>query len=375
MMWDSWDVTTYTGLNLDEEEADRIYMMSPEELLREANDLQVRPRKKRVASIAFLHYARRCMEIERWHYVEDALKTATTLDSKNGAAWFHRGMVLMREHAYHNASRAFKKVCKLQPQVIDHWAEAGAAYYHLKQWDDSREALEQALVIKRTPRVLQFLGLTLFELGQENEGLTLLQEAYTLAPDDRGILFTLGIILFRLDKTPEALPLLQQSVDQPKKQNKTEKRRVRDALDIGRSDFGSWLVLADVFERLDRRWETIMIFEMATRVMPKNAQAWYELSQVHTDYDLYEDAVHQAYELDKTDPDILCEQGQLFFDAGLKKYALDMYLEAVACDPKHEFALGRIDEIEEEFEELERYGHAPYLGEYGYNAAYDDYYD
>ncbi|MGY5852345.1 MAG: hypothetical protein RTU92_02120 [Candidatus Thorarchaeota archaeon] len=44
MMWDSWDVTTYTGLALDEEEADRIYLMSPEELLREAEDLKSRPR-------------------------------------------------------------------------------------------------------------------------------------------------------------------------------------------------------------------------------------------------------------------------------------------------------------------------------------------
>jgi len=33
-MWGSRDITTYSGLALDEEEADRIYLMSPEELLR-----------------------------------------------------------------------------------------------------------------------------------------------------------------------------------------------------------------------------------------------------------------------------------------------------------------------------------------------------
>ena len=62
MMWDSWDVTTYTGLTLDEEEADRIYLMSPEELLREAEDLKSRPRKKRVASQAFLLSGREYFE-------------------------------------------------------------------------------------------------------------------------------------------------------------------------------------------------------------------------------------------------------------------------------------------------------------------------
>jgi len=374
-MWISWDVNSYTGLELDEEEVERIYLSSPEELLGEAKELEAKSRKKQKASMAYLHYARRCMEIERWHNIDVVLKNATYLNPKNSAAWFHLGIIEMEEHAYYNASQAFGKACKIQPEIVDHWTEAGVAYYFQRKWKESKEALDRSLAIKRTPRALQLLGLTLAELGKEREGLDLLQEAYTLVPEERTIQFSLGLILFRLDRAIDALPLLQSSIEGPKSKRKTEKRRIRDALDIGRNDLGAWVVLADVFEKHDRRWETIMCLEMATRLMPKDAQAWYELSQVHTNYDLYEDAVNRAYDLDPKDPDIICEQGQLFYDAGLKKYALDMYLEALVHDPEHEYALGKVDEIEEEFEELEREGHSPYLGEYGYNTFVDDYYD
>jgi len=374
-MWVSWDVNSYTGLELDEEEAERIYLMSPKELLNEAKELESRQRKKRMASMAYLHYARRRMEIDEWYRIEDILKVATYLNPKNSAAWFHLGIAVMMEHAYYQASQAFEKACKIQPEIVDHWTEAGVAYYFQRKWDKSKETLDRSLETKRTPRALQFLGLALVELGKERAGLGLLQEAHTLAPEEIAIQFSLGLVLFRLDRVGDAVSLLQSSIEGPKGRCKREKRRIRDALDIGRNDLGAWVVLADVFERHDRRWETIICLEMATRLMPEDAQVWYELSQVHTNYDLYEDAVHRAYELDPNDPDIICEQGQLFYDAGLKKYALDMYLEALVHNPEHEYALGKVDEIEEEFEELERDGHSPYLGEYGYNTAYDDYYD
>ncbi len=76
-MWVSWDVNSYTGLELDEEEVERIYLSSPEELFGEAKELEARSRKKQKTSIAYLHYARRCMEIERWHNIDVVLKNAT----------------------------------------------------------------------------------------------------------------------------------------------------------------------------------------------------------------------------------------------------------------------------------------------------------
>jgi len=315
------------------------------------------------------------MEIGSWEQVENILKTATSLDSRNGAAWFHLGMFELRDHAYHRADDCFKKACKLQPEVVEHWTERGSVNYLLKNWTECKEYSEKAAEIQRTPRILQFLGLALVELEQQDEGMRVLQEAYVHAPDDRQIQFALGITLFRLGRTQEALSLLQQSAIQRDSKRKTEKRRVRDALDIGKDALESWVVLADIFERQERRWETIVSLEIATRVMPKNAQAWYELSQVHIDYNQYENAVEKAYLLDDKDPNILCEQGILFYDAGLKKEALDFFEIVVAKDPDNDTALHYISDIEELFEELEQDGHAPYLGEYGYNAAYDDYYD
>jgi hypothetical protein len=103
-MWISWNVNSYTGLELDEEEVERIYLSSPEELLSEAKELEARSRKKQEASMAYLHYARRCMEIERWHNIDVVLKNATYLNPKNSAAWFHLGIIEMKEHAYYNAS-------------------------------------------------------------------------------------------------------------------------------------------------------------------------------------------------------------------------------------------------------------------------------
>ncbi len=371
-----WDVDSYSGFDLSEDESDTIYMMSPEELLERAKDLEGRPKKKRVASDAYLHLARRYIVLRKGDAALKILKHATDLNSSNGQAWFHLGMLYREEHQYHGASHCFKKSLRFRPKVVEHWVEQGVVKYILGEWNETIRFLRKSLEIERTSRGLQYLGLALFEVGEREEALIHLQEAHALAPEDQQIMFSLGILLFREGEVAEARELLQSSVEHPKHQRKKVQLRIRDALDIGNEKVETWMCLGDIFERIEREWETTIIYGIATRVDPKHAQAWFQLAQVQHNYELYEGCILQAWMCDPRDPDILYAHAETFYEAGLTKDALDMFNEVLAMRPDHSGALFRQGEIHDEFEEAEKQGHAPYLGEYGCyvpDEAYDDY--
>ena len=179
-------------------------------------------------------------------------------------------------------------------------------------------------------------------------------------------MFSLGCGLFRAGQITDALVHLQKSVEDPNHQRIKVKKRIRDALDIGKDRVESWMCLGDIYERIDRRWEATLALEIATRVDPEHARAWFALSELHLDYELYDAARDRAWLLDPKDPDILCSNGVGFYESGLKKYALDTFVEVLCLDPNHGPAQDWVSTIEEEFAQLEEMGHCPRLGEYGY---------
>jgi tetratricopeptide (TPR) repeat protein len=345
---------------------------SSEEWLQHAEELE-RDRKRRLASDAYLNAAQCYIEERKFSKAEDLLKRAVSLNSKKGEAWFQLGMLNLREHCYHSAKGYFKRAVQTRPNIQQHHAEYGVVLYSLREWDDAERVLRYALALDRTVRVLQFLGLTLAEKEEYQEALSLIHEAHHLAPEGREIKFSLGCVSFRSGDAEEALPLLQQSVEHPKHQRNKVKKRIRDALEIGKDRVETWMCLGDIYDSIDRRWEATIALEVATRVDPKHARAWYELSEIHLDYHLHDDARDVAYLLDPKDPDILCSTAVGFYEAGMKKEALDTFWEVLVLDSEHSEAQRWIDDIEEEFTELEEMGECPRLGEYG--ASYDPSWD
>ena len=334
-------------------------------LLQTAQELE-NNRKKIDASSAYLELALWCINNNQLDKAKLHLKKSIQLNRNKGEAWFQLGLIEMKNPCYHRAKELFKKAVRTRPKIVEHHVEYGVVNYMLREWEQAVTSLLASMNLQRTPRSLQYIGLTFLELGAQSAAIEYLREALSLSEENQEIMFSFGCGLFRAGLIPEALAQLQRSVEDPKHQRIKVKKRIRDALDIGNDRVESWMCLGNIFDSIDRRWEAIIVLEVATRVDSRHARAWYELSELHLDYEQYDDARTQAWMLDPKDPDILCSNGIGFYESGLKKYALDTFEEVLCLDPDHGEAQYWIDKIEGEFEELEKMGHCPWLGEYGY---------
>jgi tetratricopeptide (TPR) repeat protein len=334
-------------------------------LLQTAQELE-NNRKKTDASSAYLELALLSISNNQVTKAKSYLKKSTQLNRNKGEAWFQLGLLEMKDSCYHSARELFKKAVRTRPKVVEHHVEYGVVNYMLREWESAVTSLLASMDLQRTHRGLQYLGLTFLELGAQTAAIEYLQAALALSEENQEIAFSLGCGFFRAGDISQALVHLQESVEDPNHQRVKVKKRIRDALDIGNDRVESWMCLGDIFDSINRRWEAIIALEVATRVNPNHARAWYELSELHLNYRLYDDARSQAWMLDPKDPDILCSNGIGFYESGLKKYAFDTFVDVLGLDPNHGGAQYWINKIEEEFEELEELGHSPWLGEYGY---------
>jgi len=307
---------------------------SLEEIEHRARSLE-QSRRTRDASDAYLELAKGLQSEGYVRRVSSVLLRALRLNEKNGEAWHLFGVLHRERGKPFEADRAFRKAIKAGPNAAEHKVEYGVLLYMTREWEKAEVQLRASLETERTVRGLQFLGLTLAELGDMKSAVQLAQEAQTLSPEDTEVAFSLGAVLFRARRVAEAREILQRVVEEKRHSRAGVKRRIRDALNMGPDSVHSWMVIADIFDGLERRWEATLALRIATCIDRDNARAWYELSETVQSEHFHQEALNRAIVLNRGDPDILCANAISFYESGMKKEALDTLEEVLVIDPEH----------------------------------------
>jgi len=94
------------------------------------------------------------------------------------------GEVALAEHRYDDAARAFEKLRELSPETAEVHAKLGLIYYQKRDFERAVPALRQATKLKPTlPKLDVLLAMSLSELGQFREALPGLRKGFRQSSD------------------------------------------------------------------------------------------------------------------------------------------------------------------------------------------------
>ncbi len=102
---------------------------------------------------------------------------------------------------------------QLAPQKPQTWAVLGSLYLQIEKWNEGITALEQALNLDPNNAAILFaLGAAHFQQENYSEAIAQLQAGLKIKPDTIGALFDLGNAYFKLQQFNQAINYYQQAI-------------------------------------------------------------------------------------------------------------------------------------------------------------------
>ena len=129
------------------------------------------------------------------------------------------GNIMRARKRYGEAVEFYSKAIDLVPKPEKrHWAyfySRGTCYERLKEWPKAEADLQKALVLfPDQPLVLNYLGYSWVDQGLNlKQGLSLIEKAVSLRPDDGYIVDSLGWAYFKLGDFKESVKYLERAVE------------------------------------------------------------------------------------------------------------------------------------------------------------------
>lgn len=302
--------------------------------------------------------------------LDDAHKSflnATRLHQRNPEAWYNIGLIQREWGELDDAVKAFKKSLTGRRYDSKTHLQLGIAFYDLLEFDDAKKSMKHSIDLDSTTEVWLYLGTIQASKGDHHDALDSLEEADRLSERrEKRVFFALGLTNLLLERQEEARSRFREWVEATTELVKRINRRIGHVLRMDTKQPKVWLTLDEICEELGSRWERDLVLKVASQMMPDSAQVWYRFSKVAIDRRVRESAQDRAYTLDPDDLDIKFAEARSFYDIGMKKEALDLFFEVLETKPDHQNAERWVSYIHQEFAELEKLGHSPHLGFYGY---------
>lgn len=352
---------------------------------------------------------------------------AQTPDSALLQRYSEEGRRALAEHRYEEAARAYEKLKELSPRTAEVHASLGLIYFQQQRFTDAVPALRRALKLNPAlPRADILLAMCLSELGEFKEALPglrngfrqasdaplrrlaglQLMRAYTglqedgkaaevalvlarLHPDDPEVLYHSGRLFANLaylqtmklaQVAPDSVWMHQAAGEANESQGfydaaireyrqviAKEPRRPGLHFRVGRSLLSRSKQDAPGADTLATREEAVREFEQELALDPTNANAAYELGELHRKSgaldrarDLFEAAVKQYPDFE----DARIGLGRVLIASGKPELAVPHLVKAVSLNPESEVsyyqlslgyrALGKVAEQEKALTALER---------------------
>lgn len=165
---------------------------------------------------------RKAFNLNSLEQVDDAkalLLSVAKLDNRDLRPLEAIGNIMRARKRYEEAVESYSKAIKLIPKPERrHWAyyySRGTCYERLKNWPAAEADLQKALVLfPDQPLVLNYLGYSWVDQGTNlSQGLSLIEKAVSLRPDDGYIVDSLGWAYFKLGDFKESVKYLERAVE------------------------------------------------------------------------------------------------------------------------------------------------------------------
>ena len=215
-------------------------------------------------------------------------------------------------------------------------AELGIAFIAMRHYEDAIVSFDQALFIN--PNDTQSLlnkGATLSQLEQYNEALAIYNQIVVTDPKDAlGLNLNKGSVLLHLTFYEEALKAYEQALANF---NQTPPSLYSESILVS-----IWSGIGQALHKLDRYSESLIAFNTALEIDPKNDSVWYHKGHTLIELGQYADAVvafNEAVSIDSAKASSWCAKGQALMELGQYENALTAYNKALEIDPKHEYSL------------------------------------
>jgi tetratricopeptide (TPR) repeat protein len=293
------------------------------------------------------------------------------------------GTVLSRLGKYDEAIDAYRSAYKLAPHLTPILLNLGIAHYRAGQFTKAAEALRSFLEKKPdSVQARQLYGLSLVEIGREEDAITQLELTLDVAPQETAVLYGLGLAHLRLNRPgwremidrlsgfPAGVPtshLLrgQSLIAEREYERAIEELQKAATLDPGLPKLQYSLGLA--YQQLGRNKEALAAFEGELKRSPQDFLTLYYLAYL-SDAEGVADAAQQylnaAMKLAPESPEANALAGKVLFKQGKAAKAVKPLEFAASKKPAdHELRytlarvyqqLGRKEDAAREFAEVHR---------------------
>lgn len=267
--------------------------------------------------------------------------------------------VLQRDHGYHHtAEKLLKRSLRIEPSNAQTWTDLGILFYDMEQYKEAKEALKRALFID--PDILsisQYYALVLADTRRLTKAISIMRRVEDNAFDaDYEFWFHYGVLLWKGGLLDESKEALRRAV-RPRYENQRLHPKAKKARgDIGRlvkedlSDYDVLIKLGSLFEEASQNRLAEWAYRLASRAEPKRLDAWILIYDITTSGRDAEEVIEKADLIDSRHPDVLLRQAEEFYKAGMKREAVQTFLDSWT-EENGEYVDRRIAEIEGEMME------------------------
>ncbi|MDQ7030890.1 MAG: tetratricopeptide repeat protein [Ardenticatenia bacterium] len=157
-----------------------------------------------------------------WIRAEAAFRAAARAWPTNRDLWYELGLVLREQKRFREGVTALRQGVNAPEGTVGPSTmllELGRMYEHLKQWEQARQAYEQALArdqFTKPPHktsTLYFYGVVLKRLGEFDKAQAVFTEVIQRNPNRYWAYIQRADVLWRLDQKEEAEALLHQAIE------------------------------------------------------------------------------------------------------------------------------------------------------------------
>jgi tetratricopeptide (TPR) repeat protein len=128
-------------------------------------------------------------------------------------AWNNLGIISTREHRMSDAVQQFQRAIEINPGYVVARVNLGNAYRELKQWDNARASLEEAVRLAASDAEANYsLGMVYAQTEDSERAEQYLIKALQARPDYPEALNNVGILLLRTQRRDEAVARFEESI-------------------------------------------------------------------------------------------------------------------------------------------------------------------
>ncbi len=293
------------------------------------------------------------------------------------------GVVLARLGKYEEAITAYQSALKLAPQLTPILLNLGIAHYRAGQFAKAADVFRDFLEKKPdSVQARQLYGLSLVEIGRDQDAITQLELTLSAAPQERAVLYSLGLAYLHLNR-PQVNAMIDKLASFP--DGKAASHLLRGQLLLSQLEYKRAIAelreaekadpelpklqysIGLAYQQLGRNKEALTAFEKELKRSPQDAPTLYFLAymqEAEGNLSGAQQNLNAALKLAPESPDANALLGKILFKQGKANEALKPLEFAVSKKPDdHERRyllarvyqqLGRREDAASEFAEVQR---------------------